>query len=66
MTDGSVVARGLIPSFFALSFEMSTMEEAAAFRGEEFAGVMTPSFLDEGSGSPPRLKGIPGGDRKNG
>jgi len=33
--------------FFAVSLDMSTMDEAAALRGDELPGVITPSFLKE-------------------
>ena len=40
-----IVAKGLIPFFFAVSLDMRIMEVAAAFKGEEFPAVMTPSGL---------------------
>ncbi len=43
-----IVASGLMPFFFAVSFDMRIMDVAAAFRGEEIPAVITPPFLNAG------------------
>jgi len=43
-----MVAMGCIPFFLAVSLDIRIMEAAAAFKGEEFPAVTTPSGLNAG------------------